>query len=50
MLQVGIHQNVCPHCQCRQSFPGVTVHESLVDDNDNGSVDDAESEMGINEN
>ena len=48
----GIHQNVCPFCQCRWSFPGC---ETPVNDDDNGSVDeddnkDADSEMGNLEN
>jgi hypothetical protein len=47
----GIH-NVCPFCQCGRSFPG---RETLVNDNDNGSVDeddnkDADSETGNLEN
>jgi hypothetical protein len=44
----GTHQNVCPFCQCGRLFPG---REVAVNDDDNRSVDeDADSEMGSNEN
>jgi len=48
----GVHQNICPFCQCGWLFPG---REALVNDDDNGSVDmdddrDTDSERGNLEN
>ena len=46
----GIHQNVCPFCQCRRLFAG----RDALDNDDNRSLDegdeDADWEMGSLEN
>ena len=46
----GIHQNVCPYCQCGQLYPGreaMADNRSVLDEVDD--ITEADSEMGSSE-